>query len=102
MRDPTTQIDSNKQSFRRDFGNVKVNEMFEAISSYLADASTIVDASTAVPENIVEFSQKGFTVDLNAMMPEKRYRFRYDGSRYEIWRNADDALELLELEPWDD
>ena len=75
--------------------NNKVKEMIETLSSYFSDDST------AVPENIIEFSQKGFTVDLNAMITEKRYRFRFDGSRYEIWRNADDALELLELEHLD-
>ena len=85
------QIDANKQQSHSDLMN-KLNDLIETYSSYFSEDST------AIPENIIEFSQKGFTVDLNAMMPEKRYRFRFDGSRYEIWRNADDALELLELE----
>ena len=95
MSDPTAQIDANKQPFSSDPVNNKVKEMVETISSYL------VEDSAAVPENVIEFSQKGFTIDLNAMMPEKRYRFRFDGSRYEVWRNENDALELLELEPLD-
>ena len=95
MLDPISQTDVNKRLLDNDLVNNKIKEVVETISSYL------VEDSTAIPENVIEFNQNGFTIDLNAMMLEKRYRFRFDGSRYEIWRNENDALELLELEPLD-
>lgn len=91
MQRLTRPIDDNIQPFNNALRN-KIIEILETISPYLNEDLT------AVPENVIEFTQKGFAVDLNAMIPEKRYRFRFDGSRYEVWRNADDALELLELE----
>ena len=52
---------------------------------------------TDLVDDIIEFTTRGFEIHVPKMEIGKRYRFRFDGSRYEIWRHEDDALEVLEV-----
>ena len=58
-----------------------------------------VFTETAIPENIIEFKPNGYDIKVDAMELNKPYVFRFDGSRYEIKRDKNDALVMSELLP---
>lgn len=52
----------------------------------------------AIPDNIISFKSSGFDINMDNMPLEKKYRFRFEGSRYIIWKNTDDELVVKEVE----
>lgn len=58
-----------------------------------------VFTETAIPEDIIEFKPNGYNIKVGAMELNKSYTFRFDGSRYEIKRDKNDALVMSELIP---
>lgn len=48
-------------------------------------------------DDVIEFKINGFTVNTDAMHSEKKYRFKFEGSVYEMWENVNDELEMMEL-----
>ena len=56
------------------------------------------NSSTAVPDDIISFRSNGFDIDVDNMPVEKKYSFRFEDSRYLIWKNADDELVMKETD----
>ena len=50
----------------------------------------------AIPDNIISFRSNGFDIDVDNMPVEQKYSFRFESSRYIIWKNADDELVVKE------
>ena len=56
------------------------------------------NSSMAVPDDIISFRSNGFDIDVDSMPVEKKYSFRFEDSRYIIWKNADDELIMKETD----
>lgn len=54
--------------------------------------------SMAMPDSIISFRSNGFDINVDNMPVEKKYRFRFEDSRYIIWKNADDELVMKEMD----
>ena len=52
---------------------------------------------TAIPESVISFRVNGFDINVDGMDVEKKYRFRFEGSLYEVWKNISDELEFKEI-----
>ena len=52
----------------------------------------------AIPDNIISFRSGGFDINMDNMPVDKKFRFRFEGSRYVIWKNTDDELVVKEVE----
>ena len=58
----------------------------------------IVEPLDKMQRQIGLITENGFEVDLNRMLPNKKYLISYDGSKYEAMKNEKGDLELFEIE----
>ena len=56
------------------------------------------NSSMAVPDDIISFRSSGFDINVDNMPVEKQYSFRFEDSRYIIWKNVDDELVMKEID----
>ena len=52
----------------------------------------------AIPDNVISFRTNGFDINMDNMPVEEKYRFRFEGSRYVIWKNTRDELVVEEVD----
>ena len=52
----------------------------------------------AMPDNIISFKSGGFDINVDNMPLEKKYKFKFEGSSYIIWKNTNDELVMKEVE----
>ena len=52
----------------------------------------------AIPDNIISFKSGGFDINVDNMPLEKKYKFKFEGSSYIIWKNTNDELVMKEVE----
>lgn len=53
---------------------------------------------TAVPENVISFKLDGFDINIDNMDMDRKYRFWFDDTLYEIWKNTNGELEIKEIQ----
>ena len=56
-----------------------------------------MDSDMAVPDNVISFSTGGFEINMNEMPVGKKYRFRFEGSRYVFWKDSGGNLVMREV-----
>ena len=70
----------------------RVNEFVNILNSKKHD-------TVYIAYDVIEFHSNGFRINTNEMDKDKRYRFRFDGSRFEAWKNEHEELVMKELPP---
>ncbi len=91
----------NDSTMLQKYQNVPIVDLQKLLEGVTKKLNSITFKTIAL-DDVIEFKTNGFTVNIDAMASEQIYRFKFESSVYEMYRNNNDELVMGEISSTDE